>query len=107
MHDYTTFNEQSLSNFTSIDDDLTDAVDFLKNPKSFRSFDNGLKTLLKRTGYSGNLDNNNELTEYLISKLRAIHSTIETETVYSWFSGKHRPKVEPGSRKKYMKYVLP
>lgn len=97
-NNYTLFNEQSLSSFTSIDYDLENAIDFIKDASSFRTFDIGLKELLKRKGY--NFTNHHEAAQFLISKLRAIHSTIEDATVYSWFSGKHRPKIEAGSRKK-------
>lgn len=98
-YSYTVFNEQSLSNYNSIDEDLDDAVDFLRNPDSFRSFDNGLKELMKRKGYP-DTDDDKKMADCLISRLRKIHSTIENETVYAWFSGKHRPKIEAGSRRK-------
>ena len=99
IYDYTTFNEQSISDYTSIDDDLDDAIDFLRDPDSFRSFEKGLKELLRRKGYS-NTSDDKEMADFLISKLRVIHSAIENETVYAWFSGKHRPKIEAGSRLK-------
>ena len=47
-NNYTLFNRQSLQNYFSIDEDLEDAVDFLKSPASFRSFDLGLKELLRK-----------------------------------------------------------
>jgi len=95
--DYTTFNQKSICEYTSYDD-LEDAIDFLKNPDSFRTFNLGLIELLKRKGYSGDLDNIAEMSDYLISKLRDINSKIERKTVYSWFCGDHRPKIEAGYR---------
>lgn len=56
-NNYTLFNRQSLQNYFSIDEDLEDAVDFLKSPASFRSFDLGLKELLRKKGYTGSEEN--------------------------------------------------
>lgn len=95
--DYTTFNSQSMLDYSSIDDDL-DAVCFLKDSSNFRPFSQGLKEIIIKKGFKGNPDDNNETSGYLISKLREINSDIKNETVYSWFSGKHRPKIEAGSR---------
>ncbi len=98
-NNYTLYNEWSTSEYASIDT-IDDAIDFLKNPNSFKTFKEGLIELLKQKGYNGNLNDTNEMAEYLISKLRAIRSTIENETIHSWFSGKHRPKIEANSRGK-------
>lgn len=99
VQNYTKQNQESTSNYTSYDD-TEDIVDFLKNPESFRTFDKGLIELLKRNGYPGDTDNLVEMSNYLISKIRDIHSTITKKTVDSWFSGEHRPKIEAGSRQK-------
>ena len=96
---YTKQNQESTSSYTSYDD-TEDIVDFLKNPESFRTFDKGLIELLKRNGYPGDTDNLVEMSKYLFSKLRDIHSTITKKTVDSWFSGERRPKIEAGSRQK-------
>ena len=98
-NNYTLFNRQSLQNYFSIDEDLEDAVDFLKSPASFRSFDLGLKELLRKKGYTGS-EENGEMADYLYAKLKALPSDIERETVYAWFAGKHRPKIEAGSRRR-------
>lgn len=95
---YTVINQKSISCYPSYDD-IEDALEFLKNPDSFRTFDLGLIELLRRKGYSGNLNNRMEMADYLISRLRDIYSTIEDKTVYSWFSGEHRPKIEAGYRR--------
>lgn len=96
---YTLFNEQSISDYTSADAD-SDAIEFLKNPDNFRPFNQGLIELLKKKNFQGDIDSYSEASDYLISKLRHIQSDIAKETVYSWFSGEHRPKVEPGSRRR-------
>ncbi len=98
-NNYTLYNEVSTSEYASTDT-IDDAIDFLKNPNSFRTFKEGLIELLKKKDYNDNLYDTKEMAEYLISKLRAICSTIENETIHSWFSGKHRPKVEASSRGK-------
>ncbi len=94
---YTIYNQNSTFDYTSFDD-IEDAVDYLKNPDSFRTFDKGLTELLMEKEYSGKTDGIEELSEYLISKLRKINSSVKKETVVSWFSGKHRPKIEASSR---------
>lgn len=98
-NNYTIYNENSLFDYTSIDY-IDDALKFLKNPNSFRTFDKGLIELLKRKGYSKNLNDIYEMSDYLISKLKKINSSIERETVISWFKGEHSPKIEAGSRPK-------
>ena len=94
---YTIFNEQSISDFPFVDED-TEAAEFLKSPGNFRPFDQGLTELLEKKQFPGDLDSPYEKADYLTARLREIQSDIGSETVYSWFAGKHRPKVEPGSR---------
>lgn len=102
---YTVFNRESTKEFSS-DDYIEEAVDFLKNPDSFRSFDEGLKQIILQKGFAGDKNNSTELADYLIAKLREIGASIEAATVYSWFAqnskkgGKSRPKIEAGSRSK-------
>lgn len=102
---YTIFNKNSTKDYSS-DELIDEAVDYLKDPESFRSFDEGLKQILIKKGFSGNDNNGYELANYLIEKLRSIDSTIEDATVLSWFIGtspkgnKPRPKIEAGSRSK-------
>ena len=102
---YTLFNKISTKNYSSYNH-LDDAIDFLKNPKSFRNFDEGLCQIIFQKDFIGDKNNPYEIANYLISKLRAINSTIEDSTVLSWFIStpsktyKSRPKIEPGSRLK-------
>lgn len=98
-NDYTTQNKQSVLEYACVD--MTEeAVDYLKNPESFRSFGEGLAELIGKKGYSGDSGNIVAMSEYLMAKLEKIHSSIKKETVVSWFSGKHSPKVEAASRPK-------
>lgn len=100
MHkNYTIFNENSTTGFGSPDAE-PEAVDFLKNPASFRPFDQGLTELLEKKKFQGNLNDPAEKAAYLLSRLRKIGSGIEKETIYAWFTGDHRPKIEPGSRRR-------
>lgn len=94
---YTIFNEQSISDFPFIDEDA-EAAEFLKSPESFRPFDQGLTELLEKKQFTGDLYSPYEKADHLITRLRAIRSDINSETVYSWFTGRHRPRIEPGSR---------
>lgn len=78
--------------------DTDDALDFLFNPNNFRPFHKGLTEFIQRTGYRDIPDDATAKTDYLMKKLRSIHSTIERKTVASWFSTEHRPKIENSSR---------
>lgn len=62
------------------------------NKYSFRTFSEGLTTFLKKCGYSGN-DDNISKTNYLSEKLKAIESTITTQTVRNWFNKKVIPNL--------------
>lgn len=106
-YNYTKINHAQVKQYSSyndtdksMDDAIEDAIDFLNKPTSFRDFDEGLNELLHRTGHAKNLTTLEEKAEYLFSKLQAIHSETEKDTVFSWFLGKHRPKIEAGSRKR-------
>ena len=63
-NNYTFFNQQSISEYSSIDD-TEQAMDYLKDPSSFRSFDIGLIELLKRKGYPTEQKNVYEMSDYL------------------------------------------
>ena len=92
---YTIFNENSVKDTERISDDF-DAVDFLRDPKNFRPFNLGLIELLRRTD---KIKNDADAPEYLIKALRKINSDINPKTVRAWFTGEHRPKTEPRSRR--------
>lgn len=95
---YTIFNENSVKDTALISDDF-DAVDFLKEPKNFRPFNLGLLELLQRKLSADKIKNDAEASEHLIKALRKINSDINPKTVRSWFTGDHRPKIEPRSRR--------
>lgn len=104
-NNFTRLIEQSIVIFQDCDcfgdseiGDSDGASEFVLDGSNFRSFDTGLTELLKRIDFSGNLADPIIKAEYIITRLKNIHSTIEQETVYSWMHGQHRPKVEPGSR---------
>lgn len=96
---YTLHNQKSILHYSS-SDAIDDAISYLTTSASFRSFDQGLIELLRRKNYPGSLSDIDEMADYLWNKLQNIHSAIGHETVVSWFSGEHRPKVEAGSRSK-------
>lgn len=98
-NNYTRFNTDSISDFINNDEDGSDqAISFLKDKNSFRPFDQGLKELFKIKNIDVDLSDNDKMADFLYSKLKDIKANIEKDTVISWFSGKHRPKVEAGSR---------
>lgn len=104
---FTERNEAAIKDFFSSVDKETDfdfiadkAAFYLKTADSFKHFDDGLIQLFERKKYNVDLNNRNEMADFLISKLDRINSDIENKTVYSWFLGKHRPKIEAGSRRK-------
>lgn len=105
IQNYTKKNQESASNYTSYDD-TEDIVDFLKNPESFRTFDKGLIELLKRNGYPGDTDNLVEMSKYLFSKLRDIHSTITKKPLIPGSQVNTAQKLKQAADKKYMRYVL-
>lgn len=93
---YTEKAEESILEYTCYDD-FEDAAEDLNRPDLFRPFDKGLTELLQRAGYDGD-DTVDSKSEYLYSKMRDAGSDITPKTVYSWFLGEHRPKIEPASR---------
>ncbi len=96
---YTLYNEKSIFN-SCAEDSEEDAVKYLNCPDNFRPFNEGLTELLENSGFTGNTSDTDALADYLISKLDAIHSAITPQTIYSWFSAEHRPKIEPSSRER-------
>ena len=96
---YTKINEESIYNDYLEVEDTADAADYLKNPSNFRSFKEGLTEMLKRTGYPAENKNANQMSDYLYKQMKAINSPITKDTVTSWFTGKHSPKISSASRK--------
>lgn len=96
---YTHDNQESILDYPSMDS-IDDTICYLKDPASFRSFQQGLIELLKRKNYPGSLTDINEMADYLWNNLKSIHSSIGRATLVSWLSGEHRPKVEANSRSK-------
>lgn len=90
---------RTIFNENSVNSDDIDVTEFLRDPKNFRPFNMGLLELLQRTLPEGTIKNDVEASEYLIKALRAINSDINPKTIRSWFSGEHRPKIEPRSRR--------
>ena len=100
-NNYTKINADKISCFIINDEDGSDqAISFLKNKDSFRPFKDGLKELFRMKNIDIDLSDNEVMADFLYSKLKDIKANVEKETVISWFSGTHRPKVEAGSRLK-------
>ncbi len=96
---YTEIAENSIQNHASLNQ-YADTLKQLNHPGLFRPFNEGLTELLFKSEYNGAEDNNAAKTNYLYSNLQKTGSNITFKTVMSWFTGKHRPKIEPSSRPK-------
>ena len=77
-----------------------EAIKFLLDPMNFRDFSVGLTEAITKSGYTEDPNNIKLKTKYLSSKLKSIGSSICSKTIYSWFNGDRRPKIEPCSRKR-------
>ncbi len=98
-HNYTETIESSIFDYGLLDDetDKNAVIAFLKDPNSFRSFSDGLKTLLEDIGFSGSDD---EMVKYIYDHLKATGIKMDKKTITSWVNGQSRPKIEPKSRPK-------
>lgn len=96
---YTTLAENSIENYPFWDQ-YNEAVEFLNNQENFRPFDKGLTDLIIKAGYDGPKEDAKSKADFLTMKLKQIGSKIDSDTVLAWFTGKHRPKIEPASRPK-------
>lgn len=95
---YTQYNSDSIYQF--LDEEATSAaIDFLKDPSNFRAFNQGLSEIIIKKGYVPENATPNDISQVLYKKLTDIGSSLSLNTVSSWLSGEHRPKVEAGYRK--------
>ena len=90
-NDFTSYIEESILQMTGIDEDDSQALAFLCNPKHFRPFSEGLRILLERKHYPAN-------AATLYQHMKAIGSSVKESTVTSWFAGTRRPKLVANSR---------
>ena len=95
---YTQYNSDSIYQFLD-DENSSDAVNYLKDPTNFRSFNEGLLEILIKKEYVSENATLNDMSQILHKKLTNIGSPISLNTVNSWITGEHRPKVEAGYRK--------
>lgn len=96
---YTKAMEHSVCDHGFLGDDYNDdeVIRFIRNPNSFRSFAEGLKTLFEKIGLSSD---STEMISLILNRFQAIQEKIERKTVSSWVLGTKRPKIEPKSRLK-------
>ena len=78
--------------------DYNDALSFLNDPSNFRSFSVGLTMLIQKYGYSGNSDDIEAKTNFILNKLSTIRVTISKSTIKDWFLDKRRPALVSNSR---------
>ena len=95
---YTQYNSDKVFELLN-EDDPSDAIEFLKNPESFRAFNQGLSEIMIKKGYVSENATHYDMAQILSKKLAGIGSSLSTHTIDSWFKGEHRPKIEAGYRK--------
>ncbi len=99
---YTNQAIQSIVDANILEDDVLNmdtAQDYLSDSNNFRSFTEGLSTLLERYGYTGAQEEEAK-ADFLLARLKEIGVTIAKSTVRNWFSGIHAPKIDAGSRER-------
>ncbi len=99
---YTNYMENKVtqySNLNPIDYEEVDAFcEFIMNEEISWPFHKALTKLLELSDYSKDLTNNEEKTEYLFKKMKALPSDITKTTIRAWINGTQRPKLEHSSR---------
>lgn len=95
---YTQYNSDSIYKFLD-EDDASEAIDFIKDPSNFRTFNEGLSEIMIKKGYISDSTAPDEISQILYKKLTDIGSSLSLNTISSWIKGDHRPKVEAGYRK--------
>ena len=95
---YTQYNSDSIYQFLD-EDDASEAIDFIKDPGNFRTFNEGLSEIMIKKGYISDSTAPDEISQILYKKLTDIGSSLSLNTISSWIKGDHRPKVEAGYRK--------
>ena len=95
---YTQYNSDSIYQFLD-EDDASEAIDFIKDPSNFRTFNEGLSEIMIKKGYISDSTAPDEISQILYKKLTDIGSSLSLNTISSWIKGDHRPKVEAGYRK--------
>lgn len=95
---YTQYNSDSIYQFLD-EDDASEAIDFIKDPSNFRTFNEGLSEIMIKKSYISDSTAPDEISQILYKKLTDIGSSLSLNTISSWIKGDHRPKVEAGYRK--------
>lgn len=78
--------------------DSINALKYLNCPENFPSFSSGLTELMVKYSYDGSVDDVEEKTSFICSKLSSIHVKITRTTVKDWFTDKHHPSFTSISR---------
>lgn len=97
--DYTKMMNSSFDQLYGDDEDI-EAIQFLTDPKTFRSFDEGLTIAIEHAGYTGDLEDAGNKSKYLFDRLKKIGSSTGIKTVKAWFGGSQRPLVQHSSRQR-------
>ena len=95
---FTQYSDDSIWNIDTNDNDSTYALKYLNTPENFRSFSDGLLVLIFNFSFEGPVDNIEEKTSFISTKLAANNISITKSTVKDWFTNKRRPALVSNSR---------
>lgn len=93
IKNYTQYNSDSIYQFLD-EEDTENAIDFLRDPSNFRSFNQGLSEILIKRGYVSEDATSDNMVSCLYSKLTDIGSSIPLETIGLWINGEVSPNIE-------------
>lgn len=94
MHsNYTQYNFDSIYQFGG-EDDTSEAIDFLKNPSNFRSFNQGLSEIIIKKGFVSKNATPDDMAKVLFDRLTQIGSSLSLITITSWLTGEVCPNTE-------------
>lgn len=104
--DYTNFNSQSMSGYSSVDDDL-DAIDFLKDSSNFRPFNKGLKEIIIKKGLKVTQMTIVQLLDILFPDLVKLILILIKKLFIHGFLANTDLKLRLEAARGFMRYVLP
>lgn len=74
----------------------------MDNDEYFRTFDQGLKQTLQKSGYSGDLSDQKETVNYLYKKMSELSPGVTKNTIKGWVTGKQCPDTSSHKTRTYM-----
>ena len=101
---YTSYMENKVTQYINLNpmdyEEIDAFCEFIINEEISWPFHKALTKLLEISDYSKDLTNNEEKTEYLFKKMKALPCDITKTTIRAWINGTQRPKLEHSSRER-------